>query len=301
MATVVAAIARQLPLVPEASSAEPIERGWATPAEVAKLLREAAGGRQHEVSALGHGWPLLSLPERSGLVAPGVPVVVGGEPSDGPDAAYRRGEGRSIERETLGRWETFVAADTPAPSFQLLAFGDSERILLDAGWIEIADLFSRLRVPATPAAVDRVLARGLRLGSDLVDRVSPGEAEAGETGRAEIAVGRAAGLVDLAAIGDPERVLGVHAGVESSTHAGATVTLVGPFGEATFDVEATSDGWRALRRAGAWPFALVRVATSPDRVLLAAEPAPEVNLLAPGMRTRLAFDLLSDLVTLAAS
>ncbi len=302
VSAVVAELAANVVLVAEPAADDPIEQGWGTQEQVTAVLARVTGGSILQTGGFSGSWSMVQVQvaEAQQLVAPGVPVVVGSDASDGCDAAYRRGPGVTIERESRGRWQRLVAPEgAVATPFNLLAFGDSERIRVHDGVVEIEDLFSCLRVPATATALDRVLVRGLRVAPELVAACeTPGSAAAGQRG-AEICVGRAATLVELDAVMDPERVLRAHSGVEAVSMEGCSVLLNGAWGTATFDVEHAATGWYATKTSGGWPFDRIGVETAASHVELVARPAADIDPLAPGVRTRLAFDLLSDLVKLS--
>lgn len=300
LSAVVAELARSVALVPEATAEDPIERGWGTCQQLTEQLAHATGGTTLQTGGLLGSWTMVELPEGQQVVAPGVPVVVGSDETNGCDAAYRRGPGLTIERESRGRWQRLVAPEgAVATPFDLLAFGDSERIRVHDGVVEIEDLFSCLRVPATATALDRVLVRGLRAPPELVATCPTSRAaDAGHRG-AEICVGRAATLVELDAVMDPERVLRAHSGVETVSIEGCSVLLNGAWGTATFDVEHAATGWYATKTSGGWPFDRIGVETCASHVELVAQPSADIDVLAPGVRTRLAFDVLSDLVKLS--
>ena len=288
-------------MVREAVPGETGEREAATVEELGDILAWTTGGTRSEGTAFGRPWPVVHVgPE---LLAPAVPVAVATEERDGPDGVYRRGEGSgTIERETRGAWRALVAprdAEHEGSPPDLLVFGAAERVLLRAGVVEIEDAFSRLTHPATAAVMERVLLRGLRLDPKVIASVSM-TSERDESGaKPRLEVGRQRQLLQDAVIHDPLLLIQAHPGVRSAAEARGDMDVSTESGNVRLAVERSTAGWTVRLVDGRWPFRSLHLAADDVSVQLAAEPVDEVDLLAPGMRTRIAFDLLSDLVALS--
>ncbi len=246
----------------------------------------------------GRRWPVLS--KAGWLVAPAVPVPVGRGPTEGPDGVYRQSADR-ILREAVGVERGLLSAGSPADAesrvFDLLWFGDRERLMLSGDSIEIEDLFCRAVVPASPAALDRLLVRGRRLAPELVAGLPKA------TGRrtSEIAVGRQLALM---APGRrwrrPEDYLGGRSDVRAvRPGAGSLAAELRDGRVLEFASSTGPDGWMLELRNGDSAITRIRLRTDAVRLELSAEVAGTTDLLAPAARGRLAFDLHADLIALA--
>lgn len=265
--------------------------------ELAARLQDGAGGREVPGGAFGGTWPVVDSPV--GLLIPGIPVVVGRAENPGPDAIYRR-MGDRVLREAVGEEVAAVRLDgaTPAPGapFTLLWFGSAERYVLATSELVVEDLFAAVRVPASTALLDRLLVRSRRLTGSLpeglvgVEAVFPPEVE----------VRRAAELLPGNDVFDPVRVLQLRPEVERVRRSGDELVVrradADPLRFAIH--RATPTGWQLALVEGRHPFiglSLDRVGSS---VRYVGTLHPEIDPLAPGVRSRLAFDLQADLVAL---
>jgi len=288
------------PARPESAGEDPGASPWFAGAEsMLHALAESAGGAPCAASAFGGTWPALELAGR--VIAPGLPVVVAGEVREGPEGDYWR-DGDQVLRSVLGGSEVVLAlgASSRAPGLpaDLLWFGDGERCVLAGGDLTIDDRFCRLRVPATPEHLERELVRRRRTGPAAL----AGLPTAPGTGQCRLEVRRAAALIADEAWREPARALAVRAGVERVDLVDDRVRLDFADGaRVELDVARGPQGWRARRHSGPWPFLALEMTCCGAEVAYAAELDPRVDPLRPGVRTRLAFDLGSDLVVLGGA
>lgn len=286
---------RDLVLVGTAAPSLESDERLVTPAELAARLHDGAGGRMFLGGAFGGTWPVVESPV--GLLIPGIPVVVGRAENPGPDAIYRR-EGDRVLREAVGEEVAAIRLDsaTPAPGapFALLWFGTAERYVLATTVLVVEDLFAAVRVPASTALLDRLLVRSRRLAGSLPEGLVGGE----NVFPPEVEVRRAAELLPGDDVFDPVRVLQLRPEVERVRRAGDELIVrradADPLRFAIHRASAT--GWQLGLVEGRHPFiglSLDRVGSS---IRYVGTLHPEIDPLAPGVRSRLAFDLQADLV-----
>ncbi len=283
---------------PAASSLEEGARPWFADTETfLDAVAAMVGG--HTLPAAGFGGGLSALESSGQLLAPGLPIPVASEPRQGPEADYWR-EGDAVWRSVAGRSERVLslgaAAAAPGPAIDLLWFGDGERCVLAGGNLTIDDRFSRLRVAADPARLERELTRRLRVDPAAISGLPT---RSSSSGPARIEVRRAAGLLPKGIWDDPAAVLAAREGVERADLEGERLRLRLVGGEAVeLVVTPRPGGWRAERRCGDWPYLTMELVAEVADVTYAVDLDPRIDPLQPGVRTRLAFDLGSDLVML---
>lgn len=277
--------------------AEVAARGWFRGApECARYLAGLTRAAIEPARAFGGEWPMLA--SDNWLMTPAAPVALTGSGGEGVDAFYSRRDG-AVYREAAGWEKLFLApADrdgAPGRPFELLWFGDSERFTVSRGMLEIEDLFAVLEAPAERAWVEGLLVRGRRVDPQVLDGLTWGALEA----PAKLTVNRASSLERDVNWSDPERYLRARADVERTERRGAGIVVHSATGNNLyFQVAALDDGWTLELDGGDYPitgFSMRRLGTT---LSLTARLHPSVDPLRPGMRTRLAFDLRSDLVAL---
>lgn len=298
-----AQLVRRIPLRwhAAASARDPdtvVESRWfAGPAECARVLGRLFRGTTARGGAFGSAWPYL---EAAGVVvAPALPVAAEADEQQGPDGAYRLGEG-AVWREAIGeRRKLLVTSGGPpardASAFDLLWFGVSERFLLRGGIVEVEDLFCRLSAPAPRELVERLVVRGLRVeaqaleGLEFNDRKAP----------AEIEVRRPTGLVPEKLWRDPAAVLGRRVDIRRVERRGDEVTAeTHRDTTVVFRLVEEPRGWRLFTWDGDYPFRTLTLHERAGALSFAAQLGPDLDPFGPGVRGRLAFDLRSDLVAL---
>jgi hypothetical protein len=282
---------------PPASFSEAGATPWFEGADAClDTVASLVGGRRFLTAGFGGRWPAL---DTDGLVlAPGLPTAVGAEHREAPDADYWR-DGDGVWRSAAGGAEQVLAftahARTPGRAFDLLWFGDSERFLLAGGELAVEDRFCRLRVAAGSGVLEHELIRRRRVDAAVVGGLptEPG------CGPARIEVRRAAALLPPGTWDDPARVLRAREGIEGADVEGVRLRLRLDGGKTVeLEVAARPGGWRAQRRKGEWPYLALEISRVGADLWYAAELDPRIDPLRPGVRTRLAFDLVSDLVVL---
>jgi len=140
--------------------------------------------------------------------------------------------------------------------------------------------------------------RRLRFAREIVGRAEPGT---GRQGPPVLEVLRHAVLLEGAPWNDPVAVLGAREGVERVERTGSRLVLELVTGDRpVFEVEETAgDRWRVRLLEGAFPAGAAWVERDGEHIRYGWNPAPDLDPLDPGVRARLAFDLLSDLIRLA--
>jgi len=276
---------------------DPLARGWlAGIEEASRLLGRLAPGAVRWGSAFGVRWPYVA--GDGWAVAPGVPVPAGPEPVEGPDGIYTL-EGGGILREAVGAGELFVAFSPPGGAIRttkpdLLWFGPTERYVLRGSALEVEDLFSRAIGPVRAAALAERLVRRGRFREDLVAGLPEGEA----TGPGLVEIRRPLELVS-ARWEDPAELLSRRDGVHGVHRVGDAVAIEledGALVEAA--ITETGAGWNAEIVSGAFLWRQVTAEASDRMLHYRVVPAAGLDPLDTAVRTRIAFDLLSDLVLL---
>ncbi len=274
-------------------------RGWlAGLEEGALVLERLVSSPVRWGRALGLRWPYAIT---SGcVVGPGLPVAACPEPEEGPDGVYTL-RNEAVFREAVGTEGPFLGLDGVAhrsgsASPDLLWFGLTERFVLRGGELEIEDLFSRVTSPVDASALEEMLVRRGRFPEALVSGLPVGRSPA----QPAVEVRRVLDLVP-ASWQDPAVLLSRREGVASGHREGATVALdLEDGGHVELVVDETGTGWSAELRTGTLPWRTITAEASDGVLRYRAVPAPGLNPLDPGVRTRIAFDLLSDLVLLGS-
>jgi len=276
---------------------EVLASGWFHGAEeCGRIFASFGAGEIFVAQAFGGSWPFLSSGDR--IVAPALPVVTGASATVGPDGEYRR-EAETIVREAVGVEDVFLATDlatpTPGGHFDLLWFTETERYLLRSGVLEVEDLFSVLRIPASPANLDRLLVRARRVAPEVVAGLGSLEPPM----VAEIEVRRPGAFSSDDRWRDPRAFLAVRADIRSVHGLDEELVAEAEHGERVVFSWALADyGWRLDRLSGAYDFTTLSMELREGVLSLRASLDPAVSALAAGMRERITFDLRSDLVTL---
>jgi hypothetical protein len=259
---------------------------------LAQLFRGATG----RGSAFSSSWPYLEAAGR--VVAPGVPVVAGAAEVTGPDGEYQLAD-RAVWREAVGERRPVLhlegVAESDQPAFDLVWFGASERCLIRQGLLEVEDLFSSLRLAVTRDALERVLVRGLRVDAEVLDGIG---FHSGDS-KAELEVRRPRELVASDDWMDPAVVVGGRADIATVQRRGDELeaeTLAG--GSVIFKVAEERPGWQVFAWEGEYPYKTLSMADRDGVLSWTAALSEGLNPLAPGVRTQLAFDLRSDLISL---
>ncbi len=299
----VAALFRRTPLrlapTPGGGPADaPLERGWFFGADEAAAAGAALiGTLVRRGAAFGGSWPHLVMD--GSVLAPAVPVVVRSEPAAGPDGVYRL-DGDVVLREAVGAEEPFLDLRPPASPAagavpDLVWFGAGERYVVRGPALVIEDLFCRVEAPVDRGFLEELVVRSGRHPAALID----GLPAAGAPPAARITVRR-----HLELIGgdwrDPALVLAVREGVRRGRRRGDRVELELETGDrAEWRVTETSAGWRAGLIAGEHPWLAAGCEAEGGVLSFSVRPTPALDPRRPGVRARLAFDLVSDLRCLA--
>jgi hypothetical protein len=279
------------------SGEDPLARGWlAGLEEASRLLERLAPGAVRWGSAFGVRWPYVA--GDGWAVAPGVPVPAGPEPVEGPDGIYTFESG-GILREAVGAGELFVELSPPEGAVRtarpdLLWFGPTERYVLKGGALEVEDLFSRAIGPIGAAALAERLVRRGRFREDLVAGLPGGEA----SGPGRVEIRRPLDLVS-ARWENPAELFSRREGVRKVHRVGHVVVVEledGALVEAA--ITETGAGWNAEIVSGAFSWRQVTTEASGGMLHYRVVPAVGLDPLDTAVRTRIAFDLLSDLVQL---
>jgi hypothetical protein len=274
-----------------------VESRWlAGTSECLRLLSGVYRGTPGRGTAFGTSWPLLSAGGR--LVAPALPVVAGRGEGTGPDGSYEL-RAEVVWREAVGEWAPFLsisgAPPTPGAGFDLLWFGSAERYLLRAGMLEVEDLFSVLRVPATTSLIDRLLIRGQRIDPEALEGVPLSDSP----GSGEVEVRRSIQLLPEEAWRDPRQVLAVRTDLRHVERQGDQLVAETALEDrVVFNVVGEQHGWRVYTWEGEYPFRTLRLIKRGQVLVLSGALNPDLDPFTPGLRGRLAFDLRSDLVAL---
>ena len=263
----------------------------AGPAEVLAALAALLPGA--EPVPRPSGLPLVRL--RGALTGPGVPVLAGTSPADGPDGPYRA-DGDGVARERGGAWFPHDAGvDVEAPG--LLLFTPEARWRLGGGRAVVEDPFCQVEAPLPPGRAEALLVRRLRFDPAILRWAGAGAGPVASW----LEVCRRTDLLEGAPWDDPARLLGVREGVERAAFAGGRLTLSLVTGaRPVFEFESgPAGGWTLRLVAGDFPASAVRLAVDGPVLRYAWRLDGGLDPLDPGVRARLAFDLLSDLVRLA--
>ena len=295
-----AALVRELPIFWSAeaggdATSDVCARGYFLGAEeCARVLAARTGLEVRRGEGCGGSWPLLIGDGQ--IMAPALPVALARETVEGPDGIYRYQRGR-VWREASGAEELFLAVDpvgaTVGDSFDLLWYGDAERVRIGDGNLEIEDLFGLVRVPANRSNFDRVRSKYPPIDCGALSRLlkAPGD------GPQIVEVRRAAALSIGDRWRDPGRFLTARADVEGVCHRGDTVYVIRADGRrVVFNIVDDETGWSLSRCGGDYPVAEFRLDRLSTLVRLRATLDPQVDVLVPGMRGRVVFDLRADLV-----
>jgi len=302
-----AAAVRSLPLRLDAGDRQlppnaVLRSGWFSgPTECARVLESLCRTAASEATAFGGSWPVVKTP--LAVVAPAIPLLVGPDEREGPDGVYRR-RATSIYRESGGCDREVVTWGERPPSGremndrpQLLWFDDTARFLVHGGLIVIEDLFSCAFTQYRAEILDRLLVRARGTPSEVVNNLP----EASTATPAAVEVRRPFTLVDDAPWFDAEVVLACRAETESITRQGDRI-LINTVDRPMITLTVTEDenGWRARSQTEGSPIRSTSLHRDGDVVVYRVELAETVDLLRGGLRGRITFDLVSDLVTLSS-
>jgi len=233
------------------------------------------------------------------VVAPGLPVAAGPEELRGPDGAYRVREGKVV-REAGGAEGELVELDPSPPppeslGFDLLWFGPAERYLVRDGRVEIEDLFARVVAPVDRGWLEETLLRRGRHDPALLegmDTEPSTEAPTIEVRRPEQLTGEG--------WEDPRRLVALREMVETVNGEGDEIRARFSNGECADAALATiPGGWAATFTGQVAPWHRLWCRRQGKSIVYGAEPSTDPR--DPGVRTRWAFDLMSDLLRLAKS
>jgi len=235
------------------------------------------------------------------LLAPALPVALSSTETTGPDGHYHISAG-VVWREAVGERRPFLATDgaraAPDGAFDLLWFGGGERYLLRGGILDIEDLYSVTRIRATRQLVARLLLRALRVDSEVLDGLSFSDRAA----RSEVEVRRPRELLAGSGWRDPERVLAIRTDIQSVVRRGDQLIARTERDQVVqFNVVEEARGWRVYTWEGDYLYRTLALFQVNDVVSYSGTVDAEVDVLASGIRGRLAFDLRSDLVALDTS
>jgi hypothetical protein len=281
--------------------ASAFESGWlAGTGECIRVMSEFFRGNTGRGTAFGGAWPYMTAGGR--VLAPAVPALLAGSEVEGPDGCYRLRDG-VVHRESVGRERPLLAlraAESIAGSpFDLMWFGDGERYLVRGGQVEIEDLFSVMRLPATTQTLDRLLLRARRVDPAVIEGL---RLEATPTAPAEVEVHRRRELITGDSWRDPERLFFGKAGVVQTAVMGDQLTVEMEGGQSVvFNIVEERSGWRAFVWQGRYPFRSLELSASEHTVALTGILRPDVNPLTHTLRGRLVFELHGDLVALGAA
>lgn len=275
--------------------AEPDARGWIGGLTEARQLLGRLANREPEPGrAFGARWPFVEM--AGALVAPGLPVAVTEEPAEGADGTYRV-DGLRVLREAAGAEQAVLereAAGTAGSPPDLLWFTTGARWLVRGGLLHVEDAFAEVVAPATRARLEALLVRRLRCDPGLLEGLQRTET----AGPTRLRVRR-----PLALAGDrwrePGRLLGARAGVSSVRRSEDGLELaLERRAVALVNIDETPDGWRASVEGDLLGWTAARLAAEGGSVVYEITLAPRLDAVDDGVRARLAFDLLSDLLTL---
>ena len=139
-------------------------------------------------------------------MAPALPVVLGAAEISGPDGSYELRD-RVVWREAIGETRPFLFTSPQTTTADrgpdLLWFGEGERAAIRERMLEVEDLFSVFRVPATMLLLERYLLRPRRVDRGAIEDVALAERDA----PAEVEVRRPIDLVPGEEWRDHVRVL----------------------------------------------------------------------------------------------
>ena len=278
--------------------AEVASRGWFRGArECARHLASLTGAPTSTAWAFGEKWPVVAAAEW--LVAPGMPLVLSPGAGVGPDGTYTR-RGSTVYREAAGRETVFLttcaAERRPGRPFDLLWFGENDRFIVREGTLEVEDLFAHLELPAERGLLERILVRGRGVNGHIFDGMTIEPSNVPAT----ITVHRSAALHLDERWREPENFFRARAEVErTERHPGEIVVHVTTGSRTLFRYQKQSDGWSAALEGGDSLMVGFSMRQRGESLSLKATIHPSVDLLAPSVRGRLAFDLRSDLVALS--
>ncbi|NOZ93288.1 MAG: hypothetical protein GXP47_00940, partial [Acidobacteria bacterium] len=282
---------------PPRGAAPAQERGWIGGLEEASALLGVLTGVAPATGAgLGGGLPWVRAGGR--IVACGLPVAVGAAEVQGPDGVYQLCES-SVRREAAGRTAEALRLDAgprdgAGPGFDLLWFGPTERHLVAGGRVEIEDLFARVVAPAGRRWLEKALVRRRRIGAGVLD----GLGLTPWRGAATIEVRRPQELTG-GGWDDPVRVVAVRETVEGVEGEDRRLMLrLQGGGRAEGSVSAISGGWEARFEGEGLAWRRLWCRLEEGAVVYGAEPTADPR--EPAVRTRWAFDLMSDLLKLGS-
>jgi hypothetical protein len=274
-----------------------------------------AGAKPLIGTAFGSPWPYLRLADR--VVSPAVPVPVEASETQGPDGAYRL-QGESVLREAVGveasmldlagpgRESTHPAATGPHAPFDMLWFGEAERYIVAGGLLQVEDLFCRLRAPVQHEALERLLVRTMRLPPDALHGLQLARPESNVAPTIEVQ--RPLQLMGVSRWWEPHTFLRARTGVDAVVIEGSDdrLLLITLTDGRQILVSVTrrreSRGWSARpaapQRTAPAPFAEISVSEEQQHLVFRIALPETLDPLSAGLRGRLAFDMIADLVAL---
>ncbi len=283
---------------PSRDVASVVESRWFSgTAECARFLGELFRGSMGRGAAFGGPWPFLQAGGR--VVAPALPVVASATEAAGPDGSYRFADG-AVRREAVGEERPFLSTGRTAVAdgvgFDLMWFGAGERYLVRDGILEIEDLFSALRLPATAPVVRGVLAKTLRVDAEVLSDLPFAPRDGAG---AEVEVRRPLELVGNERWREPAEVLSARPGIRKVTQQADRLVAETEGGtELVFVASEEPAGWQLFSWEGDHPLRTLAMRSDGDVLCFRGILRPGLDPLTPGLRQRLAFDLRSDLVAL---
>ncbi|MEN8163913.1 MAG: hypothetical protein ABFS37_07280 [Acidobacteriota bacterium] len=274
---------------------EVVECGWCSGLEAfGEMMTLVTASPCRWGTAFGVRWPWFEV--GGALVAPGLPVrLVSGKEEPGPDGVYTL-DGDAVYREAAGRREVFletaVSAPQTTPDFTLLWFSETARFLLRDTVLEIEDLFSKTSTPLDRRRLEHILIRGQRVDGDVIEELSFGPDPRPTT--VEVARERGGSTAPLR---DPAAFLESRIDVEEVITRGDRAVIKDVRGETVeFFITPRDSGWLLERMQGQFLFEKLCLYETGDHLILKATLAPEHDLLTPGLRGRVVFDLNADLM-----
>ncbi len=264
-------------------------REGASPEEISALLLELLPDAEPADSS---GLPLLRL--RDCVTGPAVPILASSSGEQGPDGWYRRTTD-GIEREAAGR---SLPHDHELLTVErgLVVLTEGARWLIESGRVVLEDPFSRVEAPFGRREAEVFLARRRRLSPRIVERLP--EPESGEASTT-ISVFRSIALLEQGSWEDADRVLGAREGVTRVRTRGDRMLLdleIG--GSVDLLLRRTASGWQTRVLSGSFPATGMQLELEGEAVRYSWNVAANLDPLDDGVRSRLAFDMASDLFRL---
>jgi hypothetical protein len=161
--------------------------------------------------------------------------------------------------------------------------------------LEVEDLFSVFRVPATMLLLERYLLRPRRVDRGAIEDVALAERDA----PAEVEVRRPVDLVPGEEWRDPVRVLSKRVDIHRVERQRDQLVADTARGDrVVFNLVDEARGWRLYTWEGEYPLRTLGLTEIGGVLHYSASLGPALDPLTHGLRGRLAFDLRSDLLAL---